>query len=186
MNITPRIFGNRLFKKMWQGMIADASSWGYFLRMGDIREIKAYLKLSESLFTSGMPTADQFEDIAQAGCKFVINLALPTSDNALANEGEIVTRLGMAYCHIPVIFDSPQEADFLLFSRILSAAVGQKVWVHCAANMRVSAFMFLHRVIQEQTPPEQALQDLTRIWAPDSIWLDFINQQLSKAKLANI
>ncbi|MCD6051762.1 MAG: hypothetical protein K0Q55_3171, partial [Verrucomicrobia bacterium] len=63
--------------------------------MAELEHIRAYLRVDENLATSGMPLPEQFTDIAQAGFKTVINLALPTSDNALANEGELVTRAGM-------------------------------------------------------------------------------------------
>ncbi|TAK93559.1 MAG: hypothetical protein EPO07_17930 [Verrucomicrobia bacterium] len=40
----------------------------------------------------------------------------------------------------------PQPADFERFTRVLDACAGQRVFVHCAANKRVSAFVFLHRL----------------------------------------
>ena len=42
-----------------------------------------YLKLSESIATSGQPSEAQFAEIAQAGYQLVINLAaLPDGGNA--------------------------------------------------------------------------------------------------------
>jgi len=150
------------------------------LSVAGIESIRAYLRVDENLSTSGMPRAEQFADIAQAGFKVVINLALPTSDNALPNEGELVTRQGMTYVHFPVNFNHPSAEDFERFTHMLSACAGQKVWVHCAANMRVSAFVFLHRLRTQSASRDQAEQDLRRIWEPEDAWRDLVNAQLAK------
>jgi protein tyrosine phosphatase (PTP) superfamily phosphohydrolase (DUF442 family) len=113
--------------------------------MGDLNRIRNFLRIDDQLATSGMPQPDDFAAMRQAGFDVVINLALPTSDNALPNEGELVSAQGMTYVHIPVNFDAPQLKDFERFTKMMDVCVGQKVFVHCAANMRVSAFLFLHR-----------------------------------------
>ena len=111
-----------------------------------LNHIRNFLRIDDRLATSGMPQPDDFAALRQAGFDVVINLALPTSDNALPNEGDLVSAQGMTYVHIPVKFDAPQPADFDRFTRVLDASAGQRVFVHCAANKRVSAFVFLHRL----------------------------------------
>jgi protein tyrosine phosphatase (PTP) superfamily phosphohydrolase (DUF442 family) len=128
-----------------------------------------------------MPRPEDFKVIHDAGFDIVINLAMPTSDNAMANEGDLVTRAGMSYVHIPVNFDSPQPADFTRFAQIMETLQSQRVYVHCAANMRVSAFIFLHRVLRDGKAREDAERDLKRIWNPDGVWRQFIDQYLSAA-----
>ena len=144
-----------------------------------LEHIRAFLMLAEGVGTSGMPRAEQFTDIAAAGFKTVINLALPTSDNALPNEGDLVTRAGMTYVHIPVLFDAPQRADYDRFERIMNSVKSQPVFIHCAANMRVSAFMFLFRLRNSQIPRQAAEADLHKIWRPDNVWTKFIDSVLS-------
>lgn len=146
--------------------------------MNDLSGIRNFLELDKRLATSGMPQPEDFGAIRQAGFEVVINLAMPTSDNAMANEGDLVTRAGMIYIHIPVNFASPQAADFRRFARIMNAMEGQAVYVHYAANMRVSAFVFLYRVLHG--PPRlEAERDLKRIWEPDGVWRKFIDEQLA-------
>lgn len=116
----------------------------------------------------------------EAGFDVVINLALPTSDNAISSEGELVSAQGMTYIHLPVKFDAPQSEDFARFSRIMDACQNQRVFVHCAANMRVSAFMFLYRLQQREVTRDAAELDLRRIWEPDEVWRKFINQRLAE------
>src|SRR5262249_31987712 len=111
----------------------------------------------------------------------VINLALPTSDNALANEGSIVTALGMSYAHLPVNFQAPMAEDFKAFCGLMKAFEGRRVFVHCAANMRVSSFIFLYRVLHQNVPRPNAERDLRAIWDPDEVWSRFIETQLESA-----
>ena len=149
--------------------------------MNSIEEIRGYLRLSDRLATSGMPQPQHFAALREAGFEVVINLALPTSDNALPNEGELVSKQGMAYIHLPVKFDAPQPADFERFSRVMDVCEGQRVFVHCAANMRVSAFMFLYRLQRGQVSRDEAERDLRRIWEPDEVWREFINVCLAES-----
>lgn len=141
-----------------------------------LNEIRAFRSLGKSLGTAGQPTQEQFRVIRDAGFEAVINLALPTSDNAIASEGSTVTSLGMAYVHIPVNFQAPNSRDFELFSRTMKAFEDRPVFVHCAANMRVSAFLFLYRVLQQGVPIAEAECDLHAIWEPDEVWSQFITK----------
>lgn len=144
-----------------------------------MNDIRNFLRIDDRLATSGMPQPNDFAAMRQAGFDVVINLALPTSDNALPNEGELVSAQGMTYVHIPVKFDAPQPADFSRFTRVLDACAGQRVFVHCAANMRVSAFVFLHR-LSHGTERGTAESDLKKIWQPDGVWRGFVNARLKE------
>jgi protein tyrosine phosphatase (PTP) superfamily phosphohydrolase (DUF442 family) len=141
----------------------------------ELQSIRGFLLLPEGTGTSGMPEPQHFPTIAKIGFKVVINLALPTSDNALPNEGELVSREGMSYIHIPVLFDHPQREDYERFERLMNALCGTPVFVHCAANMRVSAFMFLYRLRSGIAHRADAEAALRKIWDPDPVWRDFIN-----------
>src|SRR5262249_7646783 len=143
-----------------------------------LSEIYNFWALGNHLGTAGQPTEAQFQVIHDAGFETVINLALPTSDNALANEGSIVTGLGMSYVHIPVNFQAPTSQDFRAFCRVMDAFDDRHVFVHCAANKRVSAFVFLYRVLHQRASHSEAERDLHAIWQPDEVWSRFIQEQL--------
>jgi protein tyrosine phosphatase (PTP) superfamily phosphohydrolase (DUF442 family) len=143
-----------------------------------LSEIYSFRAIGERLGTAGQPTEAQFRTVRETGFEVVINLALPTSDNALAHEGSIVTGLGMSYVHIPVDFEAPTTADFRAFCRVIAAFEGRRVFVHCAANKRVSAFVFLHRVLYGRVGMADAERDLHAIWQPDEVWSRFIRNQL--------
>jgi len=140
--------------------------------------IYAFRKIGEKLGTAGQPTEAQLGAVREAGYEAVINLALPTSDHALANEGSVVTGLGMSYVHIPIDFKAPRAADFQAFSKVMQAFEDRPVFVHCAKNMRVSAFVFLYRVLHQKVPVTDAERDLHAIWQPDEVWETFIQKEL--------
>ena len=145
-----------------------------------LSEIYNFRPIGEKFGTAGQPTEEQFQAIRAAGFETVINLALPTSDNALPHEGSIVTGLGMSYVHIPVNFQAPTAQDFRTFCGAIKAFEGRRVFVHCAANMRVSAFVYLYRVLHQKLSPSEAERDLHAIWQPDEIWSRFIRDQLNR------
>ena len=148
-----------------------------------LNEIQQFRAIGERLGTAGQPTETQFATIREAGFDVVINLALPTSDNALAHEGSIVTGLGMSYVHLPVHFDAPTSRDFQDFCRALAAFENRRVFVHCAANKRVSAFVFLQRVLEGRVSIAEAEPDLHAVWQPDEVWARFIQAQLETGSL---
>ena len=52
----------------------------------------------------------------------------------------------------------------------------QKVFVHCAANMRVSAFIYRYRTQVLGMDDETARVDLEKLWDPMGPWKDFIRR----------
>ena len=143
-----------------------------------LSEIYNFRAISDKLATAGQPSEAQLRMIGESGFNAVINLALPTSDNAIANEGSVVTGLGMSYIHIPVDFKAPTSRDFRAFRQVMAAFDDRPVFVHCAANMRVSAFVFLYRVLFQRITAHDAERDLRAIWQPDEVWGKFIRDQL--------
>ena len=77
----------------------------------ELSEIYRFRALNNRLGTAGQPTESQIRFIRDAGFEAVVNLAIPTSDNALPHEGSLVAGLGMSYVHIPVNFESPSSQD---------------------------------------------------------------------------
>jgi len=142
-----------------------------------------YLRLGELLHTSGQPTASQLEVLGSQGIRTVINLALPTSDNAVATEAAILTGQGIRYFQIPVDWQRPLEEDFSLFTKLLPLVDHEPLLVHCALNMRVSAFCYLYRRVVLGCSHREAAGDLMRIWPPVDQWYLYMNNILEKAGL---
>ena len=139
-----------------------------------------FLQISEKLATAGQPNIEQFRAIADAGYEIVINLALPTSDGAIANEAQLVQSLGIEYVAIAVNWESPTMADLDEFLQVMEQRQLQKIFVHCAKNMRVSVFVYLYRRLHLNCEHEQAIADLHKIWQPNETWQKFIDTKLTQ------
>ena len=145
-------------------------------------DIKAFLLLSDTLGTAGQPTEAQFAAVKKAGYEVVVNLALPTSPGALPDERAVVSKLGMEYVHLPVEWDAPAAEDAARFFEVMDANEGRHCFVHCAANMRVSAFVYLYRVLRRGVAEDDAARDLHRIWVPEGHWQRFIEAMRAEEK----
>jgi protein tyrosine phosphatase (PTP) superfamily phosphohydrolase (DUF442 family) len=141
-----------------------------------IEDIYNFVQLSDRIATAGQPTVDQYPAIATGGYEIVINLALKESANALPDEDAIAANLGLEYIHIPVLWEAPTLENFQEFANVINVHSDQKIFVHCAANMRVSAFMYLYRQLYNRVDEETARLDLEKIWQPNQIWQNFIDR----------
>lgn len=144
-----------------------------------MKDIRAYYNVSDLIATSGQPTIAQFSLIAAAGYRIIINLALPTSSFAIANEGELVESLGMTYVHIPVSWEAPQLSDLHAFFDVMRNAADKPVWIHCALNMRASCFLYLYRTLILRHPESAARYPMAEIWQPSGVWARLISDARS-------
>jgi protein tyrosine phosphatase (PTP) superfamily phosphohydrolase (DUF442 family) len=136
-----------------------------------------------NLATSGQPDEAELAAIAAAGYTVVINIALHDDPRyALPDETASVKALGLEYVHIPVKFDAPTERDLLEFFAAMERYRNQRVWVHCAANKRVSAFMGLYWHLRERQPRAQAFALMASVWEPNEVWSKFIADRLAAVR----
>jgi protein tyrosine phosphatase (PTP) superfamily phosphohydrolase (DUF442 family) len=139
-----------------------------------IENIKNFLAVGERLGTGGQPIEVQLAEVAGAGYKVVVNLGLLDPKYCLPDEARLVASLGMEYHHIPVKFDDPQFADFERFTELMTSFGTQRVFVHCAANMRVSTFVALHHQRCLGWSSERANDHAKTFWEPNETWLRFV------------
>jgi ribosomal protein L11 methyltransferase len=138
------------------------------------------LRISDRLTTAGQPRREHFPLIAQDGTDAVINLAPGSSPNALTDEAELWRELRIQYFHIPVPWEQPADENLREFFAAMDALAERKVFVHCALNKRVSAFVFLYRVLKQGVAIAEAQRDLHRIWEPNPSWRTFIERTLAR------
>lgn len=136
--------------------------------------ITNYLQISDQIATSGQPEDHQFKYIAAANYQVVINLAMPNSDNAIPEEGNIVTAHKMTYVHIPVPFDAPSTTHLKNFIGVMKTFSAQRVWVHCVVNYRASAFLYQYQRLVYGLPHAEALQVMLPTWEPNAVWQRFM------------
>jgi protein tyrosine phosphatase (PTP) superfamily phosphohydrolase (DUF442 family) len=137
------------------------------------------LQLSPTLYTGGSPNLIDLVNLQAAGVQVVINLALVTSPNAIPDEAGEVARLGMEYIHIPVIWETPTRQNLADFFDAMERNQGKGVFVHCVKNMRVSAFIYLYRILRQGWAPDDAILNLIEIWEPEGTWEAFIEESLT-------
>ncbi|MBC8142280.1 MAG: protein tyrosine phosphatase family protein [Armatimonadetes bacterium] len=140
----------------------------------------AFFPFSQTLATAGQPTATQFALVRDAGFDTVINLAPEDSTGALADEDLIVENLGMNYVPVPVRWQNPTDADLhRFFAEMDERKQREKLFVHCIANMRVSAFMYLYRVSREGVAEPEARAAMHSIWTPNETWQAFLHAEFN-------
>ena len=147
-------------------------------------DIFNFLPLSEKLFTSGMPKAEQLEDAAQRGVNLIINLAPHEVMDALPGESELVASLGMQYVNIPVIWNTPTKDGLERFMDVMDENKDKTILVHCQANFRATAFVALYRILRKGWNAEDAMEGMHKIWDTEDypIWKMFIEENLKKSR----
>jgi protein tyrosine phosphatase (PTP) superfamily phosphohydrolase (DUF442 family) len=147
-----------------------------------VHDVYNFRQAAPDLATSGQPTEEQLGAIAAAGYNVVVNLALHDDPRySLRDEAASVRAFGLDYVHIPVQFGAPKEEDLLAFFDAMDRNSGRRVWIHCAANMRVTAFVGLYRVLRLGWTEGDAFSLMRTVWKTDHIWSAFITSQLAKA-----
>ena len=147
-----------------------------------LSDIYNFLQVTDNLGTAGQPTAEQLGAVKNAGYDVVINLAMGSTPRDLRNEADVVAQQGMDYVHIPVEWEAPTAADLERFFTAMDANQENKCFVHCIANMRVSAFVFLYRVLRQGVPLDEARTTMHRIMQPNAVWQRFIDESLAQSK----
>jgi uncharacterized protein (TIGR01244 family) len=149
------------------------------MKSHNLSQIINYVQTPDGIGSAGQPTVAQFSAIAEAGYRVVVNLAMPDSDNAVPDEGTYVTQHGMDYVHLPVAWRHPTPERFNRFRAVLNLYQDVPAFVHCAMNMRASAFVFVYRVVERHVPVAIAEPAMHAVWHPDRIWSAFIDQMLA-------
>ena len=145
-----------------------------------VTDIFNFVPISERLGTAGQPTAEQIAALKDAGYEVVINLATGTTPRDLPNEASLLQQHGIDYVHIPVIWEQPTTDNLSQFFAAMDANQSKKCFVHCIANMRVSAFVYLYRVLKQGVPEDAARATMNQLWEPNKVWQGFIDSALAE------
>ena len=132
--------------------------------MADPTDIRNFLRLSGRITTSGRLEPGDPARLAAMGARRVINLAIADHPEALPDAQTAMANAGLAYTHIPVPFDAPDESHYRAFVAALEED-DAPVHVHCIMNWRVSAF-FYRRHREQGMDEAQARALMEQIWSP--------------------
>jgi protein tyrosine phosphatase (PTP) superfamily phosphohydrolase (DUF442 family) len=134
--------------------------------------IKAFRRLDERVATAGQPSRAELATVAQAGYEVVINLHVSPD---LPDEEEVVRGLGMEYVQIHVPWEHPERSHLERFFAAMDARREQRLFVHCAANKRVSAFVALYRIHKLGWPVDAAMAHAKPSTFPP-VWQAFMEE----------
>lgn len=130
----------------------------------DPADIRNWQRRPDGITTSGRFQPQDPARLAAIGVRHVINLALDSHPDALADEAALLAQHGIAYTHIPVPFDAPTHDHVAAMEAALDAAEGP-VHVHCIMNYRVTAFFYLLDRARGLSDAE-ATARMARVWDP--------------------
>ncbi len=103
-----------------------------------IKDIFNLRMVSSQYWTAGQPSEEQLGDVAKEGFDLVLNIAPQDPRYSLEDEERTVKSLGMAYRLIPIDFRAPTLEDYDRVEAALLMAKDKRVFIHCAANYRVT------------------------------------------------
>jgi protein tyrosine phosphatase (PTP) superfamily phosphohydrolase (DUF442 family) len=130
-----------------------------------------YIRINEFFSTSGQPSKEQFEKIKEDGFEVVIDLAPVDYERySIKDEKSILRNLNLEYIHIPVDFKKPTIEDFEAFEFALMNCNGKKIWIHCAANYRVTVFFSIWAEKNLGWTKQQSKELIDSIWKSDPDW----------------
>ena len=139
--------------------------------------------ISDSIVTSGQPSAQALSALAARGFHAVIYLAPMSVSDAVKEEPELLAKQGIEFVHIPIPFGKPDESHFMALSSALTRLQDKKVLVHCQVNMRASSLVFLHRAINQKADPQRAYESVATVWSPQGRWRQLLVEQLAKHRI---
>ena len=149
-----------------------------------ITDIKNYTHVTDRLSSAGQPLEEQLKAIRDAGFELVINLGmLNNPEYSLKDEAGSVSALGLGCVHIPVIFEDPTRQNLLDFFKVMDDNRGKKIFVYCAMKMRASTFIGLYNAIRLNQSHDQAFEVMRRVWEPNEVWQNFIENMLADPDL---
>jgi protein tyrosine/serine phosphatase len=116
-------------------------------------------RISGTYYRGAQPEGRDYEDLAAAGVKSVINL---TSDDADANEKTMVEGAGMKYFQIPMTtHQPPTSAQLSAFLKIVNDPDRQPVYVHCVGGRhRTGVMTAVYRMADDRWTADRAFAEM--------------------------
>lgn len=128
----------------------------------ELPPIRAFLQVNNDFCTGGQPRIEHFAKLKADGVKAVLNLRTPGEHRA-DEEREAVTKAGMKYFNVPVVYSNPKDADVDEFLKITDDPSNRPMFIHCTAAIRVGAFWMIRRVLRDGLTPEAAREEARKV-----------------------
>jgi len=121
--------------------------------------IDNFARVNDSYYRGAQPMGDDYASLAKLGVKTVINL---TSDDAQADEQQLVEKNGMRYVQIPMdTRREPTKAELEKFLALTNDAAGQPVYVHCVGGRhRTGVMTAVYRMTHDGISGDAAFKEM--------------------------
>lgn len=121
-------------------------------------QIDNFGEISANYFRGAQPQGHDYEDLATAGIKTVIDL----TQDGREDEPGLVKQAGMAFYRIPLTTtDRPSEAAIAQFLKIVNDAQNLPVYVHCQGGRhRTGAMTAVYRMTKDGWTADRAYQEM--------------------------
>jgi uncharacterized protein (TIGR01244 family) len=123
------------------------------------------------VYLAGQPGEEDFQKIAAAGLRTVINLR--QAEEISWDESAAARRQGLEYHNIP--FQSPESLTAEVFVEVLhllEAAEKHPLLLHCDSGNRAGALWFAHRRLNDGISEEAALKEAEQVGLKTAAYLD--------------
>jgi len=145
-----------------------------------LETIRNFQVVTDHLASAGQIGYEQIPLLRDEGYEVVVNLAVADEERN-GQEGFLVAQSGLTYVHIPVDWERPRLSDVEMFFDVMRVNQDRKVFVHCFANMRASAFVYMYRTLVAGVPEAEARGTMNEVWDPGELqqWADLIERAQS-------
>jgi protein tyrosine phosphatase (PTP) superfamily phosphohydrolase (DUF442 family) len=139
-----------------------------------------FREINKNLWSGGQPTPKQIKQLHSTGVKAIINMAPYDPRYSIKNEPELVTSLGMTYHHFPMDFTQPLTNDYHRMCSALKLHTHEHVFVHCAANYRVTVLLGCYSIRELNWTREESDDFIASVWTLDKfpVWKQFYEKLL--------
>jgi tyrosine-protein phosphatase SIW14 len=136
-----------------------------------IAGVENFAKVSQAMWRGAQPNAEGFSNLEAAGVKTVVSLRDQHDDWPL------LAGTKLKYLRIPEHAWDPDEAQLVLFLRIVEDPKNWPVFVHCAEGRdRTGYSVAVYRMVVESWPVDDALHEMSdfrfsAIWFRNPVFL---------------
>lgn len=144
----------------------------------------SFHRVSDRVWAGGQPSSDDLALLCGSGVRTVVDLREAVEHDVDA-ERLASERLGMAFVHVPVRGDAPEDREADAFLAVTARADAYPILVHCASGNRAAAFWMIHRLVLDRWTVEAAEGEARRIGLRSTVLrnfaLDYAERRLAAA-----
>jgi len=126
--------------------------------------VSNFAQVETTVACAGATTPEALAGIKKMGYASVINLRLPTEQNAnLDAEAAAAKVANINYVHIPFDGSKPDAAVADRFMQVITTPGNQPAFIHCASGNRAAALWMIKRALVDKWETDRAAEEATQL-----------------------